>query len=165
MIKREIIGVPDCPLMHRWTLPTGKFFDIKVMVHYFLPHTIDRDPHDHPRSFWTFILRGTYTDLRMCPRCEGIGEAVFSTHWPPADCPQCGGSGEVEEVMRPGMLRHREALHTHRARAGTRGCWTIVFMGPFERNWGFRRDGQWYPVKLYEKLFGLSIRCDEESNS
>jgi len=75
MIERETIGPPECPLFYRWTLLAPRFrrrVAFKVMVHRFIPNRQDADvPHDHPRPFITFVLRGGYDDLVRCPACGG----------------------------------------------------------------------------------------------
>lgn len=139
MIKREVIGVPECPLMHRWTLlgePTwpGKW-PLKVMVHHFLPTQRDRDPHDHPRSFVTLVLLGGYDDIQP--------------------------TGTVDRVRAP-AVRFRPAEHAHITVAGKRGAWTLVVMGPKRRAWGFFRNGRWWPCKRYEDEFGLDFRCEAD---
>lgn len=135
MIKREVIGVPECPLIYRWTLlDFGKKVG-KVMVHYFLPTQRDRDPHDHPRSFVTLVLRGGYDDIQP--------------------------NGTVDQVRGP-AIRFRPAAHAHITVAGKRGAWTVVIMGPLERDWGFIREGLWWPWRRYEDKFGLNFRCDSD---
>lgn len=159
--RREIIGAPDCPLLHRWTLWSGT---LKVFVHHFLPNTTDPDVHDHPRAFFTLILRGSYDDLVRCATCGGSGREkklhyVGQTF---TRCDWCLGSGTVlNEVMKPGMLRRRSARHAHRTRTHDEGCWTIVVMGPLRRPWGFWREGRWWPFREYEERFGFVMRCEE----
>lgn len=140
MIRREVIGVPECPLIYRWTLlgePTwrGKW-PFKVMLHYFLPTSRDRDPHDHPRPFLTIALRGYYDDISP--------------------------TGRIDRVKAP-TLRYRRAEHTHMTISGPKGCWTLVVMGPKQRAWGFLRDGRWWPFKAYEEKFGHGFRCEDDA--
>jgi hypothetical protein len=133
----EIIGHPDCPLIKRWTLigdrKQGIYrWPLKLMVHYFVPGTDDPDPHDHPRSFVTLVLRGYYIDH----------------------------SRTGSEGMRRGMIRYRHAEHAHTTTAGPDGCWTIVVMGPQRREWGFWRGETWMPFREYAERFGRgSQRC------
>lgn len=172
----ETIGAPDCPIIRRWTvvdekaeatasheqtvrtlLPLPKWLtgDRKLMVHYFPPNVEDRDPHDHPRGFWTLVLRGRYLDLVPCETCGGHGYH---------DC-ECMGEGmRVGDVMTPGMVRYRPPEHVHITQSGPRGAWTIVLMGPAARAWGFWREGTWWAWRKYEERFGFAHRCpsDEE---
>lgn len=148
--KAELIGAPDCPLLFRWTLyddtkwyfiPLAKtlpwLFDWKLMVHFFVPYAEDTDPHDHPRSFATLVIKGGYLDIV---------------------------DGKVERMER-GRFRFRRSTHAHITAASSAGAWTIVVMGPLERPWGFIKNGRWWPWKKYEKEFGLSFRCDTGPDS
>lgn len=192
-----MIGPPDCPIMRRWTIygDVGKeallpfvrlaksfpsIFDRKLMVHYFEPNVEDRDPHDHPRGFWTLVLRGLYYDLIPCDFCKGLGSVIDPTaisgiQYTPEDgefprrprvtCWECDGDKVVlGDVMKVGSVRYRPAKHTHITQSGPKGAWTIVLMGPFERPWGFFRNARWWPFKEYEAEFGFAMRCptDEE---
>lgn len=150
----EVIGQPECPLLHRWTL-----FDVgrrrpdpskperivrsglKGMVHHFLPESRDRDPHDHPRPFVTVVLRGWYDDVS-----------------------RQDDSTNITRRMRAGMVRYRSPMHTHTTYAGPCGAWTFVVMGPLRRPWGFWREGRWWPWRRYEELFGHGFRCDGDED-
>lgn len=139
----EVIGPPECPIMHRWTLlelgrrveeGSGPSRAYKVLLHRFLPNSDDRAEHDHPRSFVTIILRGHYDDTSPA----GV------------------------ERMRAGKVRFREAEHRHVTKAGPKGCWTLVIMGPKRREWGFWKENRWYPWRVHERLFGFGMRCPTE---
>ena len=158
---KEIIGPPDCPIMERWTVL--KFRGRKFMIHHFLPNADDRSAHDHPSPFWTLVLRGYYDDMKLCPDCEGRG-----LNWPgsanPGTCWECGGHAVVlNERMRPGMLRHRAAEHTHRTKVGPRGCWTVVLMQRKQRAWGFWHLGEWWYWRDFERKYGFGMRCDTDA--
>lgn len=167
----EFIGPPECPIMRRWTiygedglLPFvrlakryPRIFDRKLMVHYFEPNVEDRDPHDHPRGFWTVVLRGRYLDLIPCPTC-----AVPYNGDPPQYCGECRDGLVVGDVMKAGTIRYRPAKHTHITQSGPEGAWTLVLMGPLERAWGFLRYSKWWPFKEYEAEFGFAMRCPTE---
>lgn len=196
----ETIGAPDCPIIRRWTivdekaeatashdqqvttlLPLPKWLtrDRKLMVHFFPANVEDRDPHDHPRGFWTIVLRGRYLDLVPCQQCGGRGDVAAITgiagieengEYPRIDawrqtCPACRGQKVViGEVMKRGMVRYRPPEHTHITQSGPEGAWTIVLMGPQARDWGFWRGGVWWAWRKYEDRFGFAHRCpsDEE---
>lgn len=133
----EVIGQDECPMMLRWTiLAPGKPPLFKVLVHYFPPNVSDRDPHDHPRSFLTFILRGSY----------------FNVEW--------HGEEQELELLSRGAIRYRPAEHTHIVETGDEGAWTLVIMGPEIRKWGFLRNGRWLPWKRYVEWYGGVVRCD-----
>lgn len=159
--KREVIGQADCPLMYRWTLVNLGNRLGKLMVHYFLPTARDRDFHDHPRSFVTFVFRGGYDDITPCPSCRGTAtlgtvDGIF------IHCMQLGcDRGRVTGRVRAPALRFRRADHAHITVAGECGAWSLCAMGPLRRDWGFWRAGTWWPWRRYEEHFGGSFRCEE----
>jgi hypothetical protein len=163
----EVIGVPECPLLYRWTLlkvgkmpyPNAKSRSsdmgtahsvCKVMVHHFLPESRDRHTHDHPWSFITVVLHGEYIDESLCGTCRGTDRS----------CPNCEGSGHVVELMTAGRIRYRNAHHAHKTFTGEGGCWTLVIAGPITRAWGFFLDGKWLPWRTYEEKVGHGMRCE-----
>lgn len=149
----ETIGQDECPMMLRWEFlrigPKKKPW-FKGMIHYFPPHVTDRDPHDHPRSFVTAILRGGYLNTETVPI------------YPPLDL----GGGEMQEFMdelewmSAGMVKFRKSSHTHLTETTDAGAWTFVIMGPERQSWGFLRDGNWWPWKAYVEKFGGVVRCE-----
>ncbi len=158
--RHEVIGPPACPIMHRWTLL--KVGGRKLMLHHFLPNADDRAEHDHPASFWTFVLRGGYDDFVPCPICGGDGSGCRSGSTPATGSP-CGRTGMVAgDRMRAGMRRRRAATYRHRTRVLPSGAWTLVWMGRKERPWGFWVDGRWWPWADHEKAFGFGMRCPTE---
>lgn len=151
----EVIGPPECPVFYRWTL--ARVLGRKVFFHRFQPNADDRAEHDHPAPFWTFVLRGSYVDRSYCVPCDGDGFLLPDD----AKCRACGGTGEVRELMRPGMLRYRAAEYRHVTRVGPRGCWTLVLMGRKTRRWGFWEKGVWWFWKDHEREFGYGMRCPD----
>ena len=160
LLRPEVIGPTDCPLLHRWTL--AKAFGCKLMVHHFLPNADDRAVHDHPAAFVTLVVRGFYDDMAPCdyPGCDGEG-FLLPDDW---RCPTCRGAGVLlNERMRPGMLRFRQATHRHRTKVGPRGCWTLVLMLRKTRRWGFWLGGKWWFWRDFEREFGFGMRCDGDA--
>lgn len=139
LIDVEVIGQEACPLMMVWEFTSNPLF--KARMHYFPPEVTDRDPHDHPRSFVTFVLRGSYVD----------------TSWDPAT-----HDLSTIELVEAGQLIYRPASHLHIVETQEKGCWTFVIMGPIIREWGFMRltSAEWWPWGKYIQRFGGVIRCD-----
>ena len=106
----------------------------KVLWHRFMPNASDEAHHDHPRSFVTLVLRGGYDDVQP--------------------------DGTTDHVYAP-AIRYRPATHAHITKVSPKGATTLVVMGPLRREWGFWRDGAWYPWRQFERLFGLNWRCPE----
>ncbi len=159
-IRREVIGPPACPIMHRWTLLRVR--GRKLLVHHFLPGSEDMSTHDHPAAFRTFVLWGGYDDVELCDLCHGRGRPYAALDYE-ADCRRCAGAGEVAgDRMRAGMLRRRAAVHSHRTRSLPQGAWTLVLMGRKEQPWGFWFKGRWWPWAEHEQAFGLGMRCPTE---
>jgi hypothetical protein len=146
LVKAEVIGQEECPMMVRWSLWLPGPRDapwIKVLIHYFPPNVSDRDPHDHPRSFLTFILRGRY----------------FNTEWVEVNLPDQKYMAEME-LVEAGRVIYRRADHTHIVETDDYGCWTLVVMGPEHRKWGFLRGDRWIPFRRYIDLYGGVTRCE-----
>lgn len=162
----EVIGPAECPIHYRRTILSSRWF--KILWHRFLPNASDEAPHDHPRSFLTFVLRGGYDDLSPCPACRE-SECQGWELGPPSDdwrrarlmtpCPDCEGRiWRVDEVRAP-TIRYRSAEHAHITKIGPEGAVTLVLMGRLRREWGFWRDGRWYPWRAFERKFGMNWRC------
>lgn len=157
--KKEAIGSPSCPLMLRWTLIERPSF--KVMVHRFLPNMRDIDPHDHPASFVTVVLRGGYLDEQPCDCIEenSYGSLAEVYRQNRLTCPRCGGAEVIRQHVRAPSIHFRAATHAHLTQTGRRGAWTLVVMGPKRRAWGFWRRGRWFSLEDYEKIVGWHMRC------
>lgn len=143
LVDVEVIGQEQCPLMLVWEFTANPLF--KARVHYFPPEVTDRDPHDHPRSFITFVLRGRYID----------------TSWERVELPDQKYMKTIE-LVEAGQVIYRPARHMHIVETDERGCWTFVLMGPTIREWGFMRlaSSEWWPWGKYIQRFGGVIRCD-----
>ena len=88
---------------------------IGVRVHNIRRSDSDRELHDHPFDFTSIILWGGYWETR------DDGSRT------------CYG---------PGSVVHRRAEMLHRLELPG-PAWTLVFRGPYRREWGFVRDGVW----------------------
>ncbi|MEY2434763.1 MAG: hypothetical protein QOC92_4488 [Acidimicrobiaceae bacterium] len=90
----------------------------------------DRDPHDHPWTFWSLVLRGHYkeTVYEQCPDVDefwsrstylGVAQETYKRRW-------LAGS-----VHRMGMDK------AHKIDSVGPKTKTLVFCGRRRRNWGF----------------------------
>lgn len=144
----EAIGPPECPLMIRWCALT-KIGSLRL--HHFLRSDMERDAHDHPWWFVTLILKGGYTDYRLCDDCLGIsgeGSGPFGY------CETCYGIGHLRDRLRPGSIRFRSATHRHWVH--TENSWSLVLTGPVSRQWGFWDHGVFRRVVDYFDRYGYS---------
>jgi hypothetical protein len=179
VIRREVIGPPDCPILHRWTLLNLGERVGKLLLHRFYPNADDRAVHDHPRGFITVVLRGGYDDLVPCLFCGGTGcrpeGATFASVLPPDEgveppwpsplwrrCTACRAGLVRGDKMRAGSIAYRPAHHRHRTRVLPEGCWTVVVMGPLRQPWGFFMGGRKWEWEEFERRFGFGMRCGDE---
>lgn len=131
--KFTIEGADGSPYMVRYTLWKTKRGGIYV-------HNILRDdedePHDHPWDFTSVILRGGYY--------EAVGQGpVWAQFW---------------KWKRPfTVIRHKaEDVHKIKLPYKPHGevsermpAWTLVFVGPKRREWGFHTDKGWVHWQQY----------------
>ena len=132
-----------CPTyMWRLTLlrlPNGR----RLYLHHFVGDDWCKDPHDHPKVFWSIGLKGGYDEDVY----EATGYEVSSD---PNEY-----SGPVLEPRtiewRAPWFRRFDATHIHRIRAAhTGGAWTLCYTGPVTRQWGFWHLLQrWVPFRIY----------------
>lgn len=133
----EINGHNRCPTyLYRWTLLATRWG--KIYLHKFVGDDWSRDLHDHPKRFVSIGIVGSY--IEETP----TGEIRYRSPW----------------------IRSFAATHQHRIRMTEHGktCWTIVFVGKLQRDWGFWHDGQWHHWKSYvEERGGIADKmkaCD-----
>jgi hypothetical protein len=117
----QVIGDDDCPFLKRWVLIHDS--GLAVRLHYFFPNHEDAVAHDHPFSFVTLILKGSYTDISRVTGWD-VTRSNKAEVW-------------VEDTVTAGSVRYRPAEHAHRTRTGPEGCWTLMANGPKKRLWGF----------------------------
>ncbi len=127
-------GAGACPVyLERWTL--GQAFGCGLYLHHFLGDDWALDPHDHPRRFVSIGLRGWYWEETF----HADGALAATTRY---TAPWC---------------RTFPPEHLHRVRAAECGdTWTLVFVLPKSRPWGFVQDGRWVPFRNY--VFGGKAR-------
>lgn len=90
----------------------------------------DRDPHDHPWSFVSIILRGGYVE-RVYPDPAGRPDHYATKRW-------------------RRFSAHRMGRDTaHRIIHATDGLKTLVLTGPRRGGWGFHVDGLFVPWQEY----------------
>jgi hypothetical protein len=111
--------------MHRTTLLRVPVLDWKLYLHQFVRGDEDRELHDHPWHFWSWVIAGEYVEVLShdCPRGDYLSFV--------------GGKPQlVHTDRRPRWsIRYRTAHHSHRVE--TSGCWTICLCSHKVRSWGF----------------------------
>lgn len=93
----------------------------------------DRDPHNHPWSFISIVLRGHYV------------ERVYSD---PSDNPK-----QFRVKIHTRFSAHRMGrVAAHRIVEAAPGLKTLILTGPRASGWGFFVDGKYVPWQEYEQL-------------
>jgi hypothetical protein len=126
------IGGEKVIYLRRYFLFTSKRFNI--YLHHIRRSDDDPDPHDHPWDFTTFLIRGVYIN-------EGYRQCA--AQWP---------------CLHPNFTHvrwyaKRKAEHIHQVKLIDGPVWSLVFTGPYRREWNFvTRDG---PV-MWRKYLGIT---------
>jgi hypothetical protein len=95
-------------------------------VHHWLASDDPRAFHDHPWWFATLVVRGSYLDR----------------------------SPAGDDVLHPGSVRFRPALHQHTVFPFPGGAWTVMITGPKTRVWGFHHDGKFVKANKWFAKYG-----------
>lgn len=141
MEKRVIDNDPVLgPLVVRWILLRHpKVFGI--FLHKLCRSDHDRSLHDHPWSFLSLLLKNGYSEERFV--CDIHDEVVtqYDKH-------------RVGAILwRPATWRHRVIIEPGKP------AWTLIFLGPRARRWGFWTKTGWCWWKKYNPVKGI---CEEE---
>lgn len=101
---------------------------VSVCLHNF--HRGDEDPaaHDHPFSFFSMLLIGSYREY-----------AEDNTY----------------KIRRRFSIAYRPATHRHRVQPITDRCWTLCIKLDAHREWGFWESGTFVPYKDYLRSKGF----------
>lgn len=118
---------PDQVYLKRWRVIQSPYFSI--YLHKILMPDGDRNPHNHPWDFRTFILKGQYT--------EEYQKSIGSSPYP--------------KTYRR-FSTHKMWLHNfHRITLLDVPTWTLVFTGRREQDWGFLEGKEFIPHVEYIK--------------
>ncbi len=129
------------PRMIKWTLLATR--SVQVYIHRFNGADWTTDPHDHPASFISIGLMGSYI------------ESVYNEH----------GDKLYDREWRAPWIRRFPATHIHRTSAvGPKGAWTLCFAREYVRNWNFLVDRETVPWRDYMKRYRLT-RMDTAQTS
>lgn len=95
---------------------------------------VDKEPpHDHPWDFYSFILKGEYS--------EQVHPAPF-VHL---------DIGKYRRTWKPLSWHKMEKEWAHRIFYVAPGTKSLIFVGKRTREWGFHVDGQWQPWHEFEE--------------
>lgn len=117
-MSRKVIGRQDNPMVIRWRVIQTPWFGF--YVHFIHREDLDRLPHDHPWSFWTWIVRGSYAEK----------------YYPDSRFIKVRGPMRYQ-IRRRWSLRRFPPLAAHRITATHGHVTTLVLVGRKFRTWGF----------------------------
>lgn len=120
---RQPGGLDECPYFKRTVLGFRKW---SVRVHEWYADDDTRHMHDHPHWFWTFVVRGGYTDV----------------------------SNDGKDRLKCGSMRFRPADYAHSVTEVVPGTITILVTGPSTRRWGFWVGGKLIKRDKYFAVHG-----------
>lgn len=133
--RTETITGPDgTPYLTRYHILNNKkwwSFSRKLYIHNILRSDFDRDPHCHPWNFVSILLKGSYKEYNRIE--TKFGEEIIETEWP-----------------RLSVVQHN-AADAHRLELENGPVWTLVFVGPKIRDWGFYTPSGFVPNEEYIK--------------
>lgn len=137
--------------MRRWILrtPWGT-----LRIHNILRSDLDRDLHDHPFDFTSFLMKGGYYETTRWV-CVDAGTVAPEERTKSALHPFTAEPGhKVGDVIeheryhpRFSVIR-RKAEDLHKLRLD-KPVWTLVITGPWKRRWGFMTREGWVYWKDY----------------
>lgn len=139
------------PYMVRLTLFT--LFGFTLKLHIFLRSDEDRELHDHPWAFWTWIICGEYWE--EVPTSSGkdsidVRRAINKRQWSVrrGNIALDAASKNVFLHRKAGSLGYRPATWAHRVQI-INPCATLVLTYPKGREWGFHTREGWRPWTIF----------------
>jgi len=109
-----VIGDPLNPYLRRWFLrPEGPSGGL--YLHQILRDDDDRALHDHPWDSSVYIISGAYLEITK----------------------------DARRIYSSGDYRHMAAETAHRLVVDDAPVWTLCFIGPRKREWGFHCPQGW----------------------
>lgn len=121
-------GIPY--LFRRRLVQTPRF---GIYLHDIFEPDADRDPHDHPWTFISIVLRGSYTErLHLYPH------VYFAANY-------------RDQTWKRWSVHKMTRETAHRITYAEPGLKTLIFTGPRKRNWGFFTDLGYVTWQAYEK--------------
>lgn len=111
----------------------------------------DRELHDHPFNYCTFVLNGWYTE-QYIPH-DRLNASYMRLWQGSTKC--LNGTSEMEQfrTISAGGYMQAEVGQFHRiASVSEDGVWTLFFMGQDTGKWGFLVDGRWMRSSQFFRL-------------
>jgi hypothetical protein len=110
-----------------------------LYLHFIYMPDEDRDPHDHPFSFKSLIVRGGYTE-QVWPTCDcKIGKHLL-------------GREEISaRTWKRGSIHRTSRNVAHMITTLKPGTITLVWAGAKKQEWGFYPGGLFEPWQSYNR--------------
>ena len=125
----------DTKYLIRWTLWRG-LYGRALYLHHIVASDWAGEPHDHPKTFTSIGLWGSYTEETYSRTFE-LRELGRTTHY----TTQVRLKLTNTRVHTAPWIRQFPAPHTHRLMVDEgKSCWTLVYVGHKEQDWGFYKD-------------------------
>jgi hypothetical protein len=128
-LVKEIVSKEGVVHFRRYRLISTRWFSL--YIHQILKSDEDKHFHDHPWSFKSLLLKGSYEEWFRCPPKF---DATFYRRYK---------TGEV--VKHPAEDAHSLTLVTPEV-------WTLVLTTGHDRVWGYQTEKGWIDFKTYRQL-------------
>lgn len=125
-LVKEIVSRAGVLHFQRYRFIETKAF--RVYLHRISASDEDKDMHDHPWSFRSLILKGSYTETWTTP-----------PNW---DNPQT-------RTVRPGDVVKHHHWDAHKLTLNTPVVWTLVLTGDKSHDWGYQTEQGWVDHRDY----------------
>ena len=133
----------------------------RIYLHHILQSDHDRALHDHPWPFISFILRGGYVEYADS---RDVREKKKAWQWTYLLREQWDRDKPFQLFRRfnPGAVLYRPAHWRHRLEV-SKPAWTLVFIGPVQRRWGFWTSwNKWCHHSMYDTATAVCLDGQEE---
>lgn len=122
-----------------------------IMLHWIQRPDSQPDMHDHPVSFWSFLVRGWYIEATPSgPRMYCSLPRRLSGKLRRELLRGYKGPAALERALfTPKAINRKRATDKHRIIVSHPNMLTLVFAGPVVRSWGFHTPKGWVPWREY----------------
>lgn len=128
---RYVIGDgPKGPLLIRYRLLSTRWGG--VYLHHLMRSDVDRHLHDHPWAFWSLILWRGYCEVEPY---LGQGSPAFFDRSRPRERARLTWRRPLSLIRHRAIDRHQLALAAP--------AWSLIWVGPRVREWGFETEQGW----------------------
>jgi len=141
-MRKEVIYSPEGqPYIKRWRILETPWFNL--WLHHILMDDDDRDMHNHPWWFYSFIISGGYVEEVTEPdHTHKLENCLY--RFLVCRLPFCSSTI---------AYRHQNQYHRVSLRHA-KPCWSLILTGPKTNEWGFLTEDGWVHNQDYQKTRG-----------